>query len=65
MEWRNLLIDRLCFLIIFYSIQEIIGYELVSNIHLQNWTNPCEPNPCRAGTCELISKFNFICHCIP
>ena len=35
------------------------------DIHLQNWTNPCEPNPCRAGTCELISKLTFSCHCIP
>lgn len=35
------------------------------DIHLQNWTNPCEPNPCRAGTCELISKLSFSCHCIP
>jgi hypothetical protein len=35
------------------------------DIHLQNWTNPCEPNPCRAGSCELVSKLTFSCHCIP
>lgn len=35
------------------------------DIHLQNWTNPCEPNPCRAGICELVSKLTFSCHCIP
>ncbi|CAF5060602.1 unnamed protein product, partial [Rotaria sp. Silwood1] len=65
MDWKYLSINKLSFFIILIIIKTIIGYELVSNIHLQNWTNPCQPNPCRAGTCELTSKFNFTCHCIP
>ncbi|CAF3764830.1 unnamed protein product [Rotaria socialis] len=56
--------NLLCYLIFILSIQRIVGSDLVLNFHLQNWTNPCEPNPCRAGTCEIISKINFNCHCI-
>ncbi|CAF1338165.1 unnamed protein product, partial [Didymodactylos carnosus] len=36
---------------------------IVHDIHIQTWSNPCDPNPCRAGKCELISKTNFTCHC--
>ena len=45
-----------------YKIKKFV---LNSDIHLQNWTNPCEPNPCRAGVCELVSKLTYSCHCIP